>query len=87
MRHASEVRQRIMRDHSDATQGEKLRLITQYNVLAQIENLKSHPSVYTRILSGALDVRGWVYDIGDGSIWAADPESGKFARIGGESGH
>jgi carbonic anhydrase len=87
MRHASEVRQRIMRDHSKAAQAEKLRLITEYNVLAQVENLKSHPSVYTRILSGELDVRGWVYDIGDGSIWAADPESGKFARIGGESGH
>ena len=44
MRHASDVRHRIMRDHSDATGEEKLRLITEYNVLAQIENLKSHPA-------------------------------------------
>jgi carbonic anhydrase len=82
MRHASDVRHRIMRDHSNAPDEEKLRLITEYNVLAQIENLKSHPSVQSRVTSGEVEIRGWVYDIGDGSIWSADPESGKFARIG-----
>ncbi len=85
MRHASEARHRVMRDHSDTTDEEKLRLITEYNVLAQIENLKSHPSVHSRVVSGEVDIRAWVYDIGDGSIWAAEPESGRFARIGSGS--
>jgi carbonic anhydrase len=83
MRYASEARHRIMRDHSDATDAEKLRLITEHNVQAQIENLKSHPSVHSRVTSGEVDIRGWVYDIGDGSIWAADPESGRFKKIPG----
>ncbi len=87
MRHASEARHRIMRDHSDATEGEKLRLITEYNVLAQIEHLKSHPSVQSRVNRGEVEIHGWVYDIGDGSIWAAEPETGKFARVGEELGH
>lgn len=82
MRHASDVRHRIMRDHSNATGEEKLRLITEYNVLAQIENLRSHPSVHSRVTSGEVEIRGWVYDIGEGSIWAADPESGRFKKIG-----
>jgi carbonic anhydrase len=82
MRHASEPRHRIMRDHCNATEEEKLRLITEYNVLAQIENLKSHPSVHSRVISGEVEIRGWVYDIGDGSIWAADPESGRFEKVG-----
>jgi len=86
MRHASEVRQRILRDHHDAGEEEKLRLITEYNVLAQIENLKSHPSVHARFTKGEVDIRGWVYDIGDGSIWAADPESGRFEIVGGAPG-
>ena len=85
MRHASEARHRIMRDHSDAVEEEKLRLITEYNVLAQMENLKSHPSVHSRLTSGEVDLRGWVYDIGDGSIWAAAPDSGKFEITGGSS--
>ena len=82
MRHASESRHRILRDHSEAMEQEKLRLITEYNVLAQIENLKSHPSVQSRLLSSEVEIQGWVYDIGDGSIWAVNSESGRFARIG-----
>ena len=85
MRYASEARHRVMRDHGGATEQEKLRLLTEYNVLSQIENLKSHPSVHARIISGEVDIRGWVYDIGDGSIWAADSDSGKFEIIGGSS--
>ena len=86
MRNASEARHRTMRDHASAGDEEKLRLLTEYNVLAQIEHLKSHPSVHSRILSGEVEVRGWVYDIGDGSIWAADPASGGFEIIGGAPG-
>ena len=82
MRHASEAGHRIMRDHSNATGEEKLRLITEYNVLAQIENLRSHPSVDARVLREEVEIRGWVYDIGEGSIWAADPESGRFNKVG-----
>src|SRR5208337_3125967 len=83
MRYASEARHRVMRDHAGAAEEEKLRLITEYNVLTQIENLKSHPSVYSRVTSGEVDVRGWVYDIADGSIWAAAPDSGRFEILGG----
>jgi carbonic anhydrase len=83
MRHVQEVRHRTMRDHAGANHDEKLRLLTEYNVLAQIENLKSHPSVHSRVVSGEVDIRGWVYDIGDGSIWEADPATGRFEINGG----
>jgi carbonic anhydrase len=86
MRHAAEVQHRVMRDHAGANDEERLRLLTQYNVLAQIENLKSHPSLHARIISGEVEAHGWLYDIGDGSVWAADPESGKFEIIGGVPG-
>ena len=55
--------------------------MTEYNVLAQIENLKTHPSV--RIATAAADeieIRGWVYDIGDGSMREANPASGQVRR-------
>ena len=85
MRHASEAQHRIMRDHASADNEEKLRLLTECNVLTQIENLKSHPSVHSRFINREVDIRGWVYDIGDGSIWMADPESGQFEISGGAS--
>jgi carbonic anhydrase len=82
MRNGLEAHHRTMRDHADASDEEKLRLLTEYNVLAQIENLKSHPSVHSRVISGEVEIRGWVYDIGGGTVWAADPESGTFEIIG-----
>jgi len=85
MRHASEVQHRVLRDHAAVDEEQRLRLLTQYNVLEQIEHLKSHPSVGSRVLSGEVEIRGWVYNIGDGSIRAADPESGRFELIGGTS--
>ncbi len=86
IRHAFDARDRILREHSDASKDEKLRLLTQYNVLTQLENLKSHPTVAAGLSSGELQVQGWVYDIGTGSIRAADPESGKFEMLGGAPG-
>src|SRR5271166_1780649 len=86
MRHASEAQHRAMRDHAAAGEEERLRILTEYNVLEQIENLSSHPTVHSRVLSGEVEVRGWVYDIGDGSIWAADPATGGFEIIGGAPG-
>jgi len=85
MRHATEIQHRIMRDHAGATEDVKLRLLTEYNVLAQIEHLKSHPSVHSRVISGEVEVHGWIYDIGDGTVWAADPASGRFELVGGTS--
>ncbi len=87
MRYASEARHRVMRDHSDATEAEKLRLITEYNVLKQVENLKSHPSVSSRLTRGEVEIHGWVYDIGDGSVSAANPDTGEFVRIGSGADH
>ena len=83
MRHAAEIQHRIMRDHAGAGEEERLRLLTQYNVLAQVENLKTHPSVHSRVLAGEVEIHGWLYDIGDGSVWTADTESGRFEIIGG----
>ncbi len=83
MRHASEARHRVLRDHAGEDEGERLRLLAEYNVLLQMENLKSHPSVHSRLPNREVEIRGWVYDIGDGSIWMADPESGIFEINGG----
>jgi carbonic anhydrase len=33
------------------------------------------------LLRREIEIRGWVYDIGDGSIREADPESGRFELL------
>ena len=82
MSHAFDARARMLREFGDAPEEEQLRRMTEYNVLGQIENLKTHPSVRARMLKGEIEIRGWVYDIGDGSIREADPASGRFTTLG-----
>ena len=83
MRHSLASRERLLRDHRDASTEEKLRLLTEYNVLTQLENLQTHPAVAAALSRGDLALQGWVYDIAAGSISAADAESGRFEVLGG----
>jgi len=81
MRYSLPARERLLRDNAGASQEEKLRLLTQYNVLVQLENLKTHPAVEARLASGDLELHGWVYDIANGSVDAADADTGRFDRL------
>src|SRR5271169_215868 len=82
MSHGFAARDRMLRESGETSEEEQLRAITEYNVLAQIEHLKTHPSVRVRLLKGEIEIRGWVYDIGDGSIREANPASGQFELLG-----
>jgi len=85
MSHAFGARNRMLQECGDAPEDEKMRRLTEFNVLSQIENLKGHPSVRRRMDQGEIEIRGWVYDIGDGSVWEADAVSGRFTLLGGRS--
>jgi carbonic anhydrase len=81
MRHSSASRERLLRENPGVSAEEKIRLLTEYNVLTQFENLQTHPTVAARVSSGDLEIHGWIYDIGDGSISAADPWTGEFVNL------
>ena len=81
MSHGFPARDRAVREHAYAHNEEQLKRVTEYNVLKQIENLKTHPSVRKRVRYGEVEIRGWVYDIGDGSIREANFETGEFALL------
>ncbi|MGC2108743.1 MAG: carbonic anhydrase [Candidatus Korobacteraceae bacterium] len=83
MRHSFDSRDRLLREHPNASHDEKIQYLTEYNVLTQLANLKTHPSVEARLASGELQLQGWIYDIADGSVRVADPESGQFVMLGG----
>jgi carbonic anhydrase len=56
--------------------------LAEKNVVAQLKNLRSHPSVAARLQEGNLAMHGWVYHIGSGTVTAWDEESGKFVTPG-----
>ena len=60
---------------------ERLQLITESNVVAQVQNLHAHPAVYEFVRRGSLNVHGWMYDIATGGIRRFDVEKGKFTAL------
>ena len=60
---------------------EKMAMLIEQNVLLQIENLKTHPSVAKRIEAGNIHLHGWVYDIKSGDIMAYDPKKAIFIAL------
>src|SRR5215469_9741854 len=82
MSHGLTACERMLHKYEDASEQERLKRLTEYNVLEQIENLKTHPSVEMGLQKGEIEIRGWVYDIGDGSIREANPTTGEFELLG-----
>jgi carbonic anhydrase len=64
---------------------ERLRLVTEANVIAQMQNLHAHPAVYEYVSRGLLNVHGWMYDIGSGGIARFNAETGTFLPLVAES--
>ncbi len=57
---------------------ELLLALTEENVVAQLKNLRSHPSVAARLEQGDLALHGWLYHIGSGTVTVYDQAEGKF---------
>jgi carbonic anhydrase len=61
-----------------------LRMTTEGNVLAQLENLKTHPAVADALAAGTLTLSGWVYDIATGQVRIAEEGSQTFVAVAAE---
>jgi carbonic anhydrase len=56
-------------------------VITQENVLVQLEHLRTHPAVLTGLAAGGLRLHAWVYKMETGDVFNYDPESGQFTPL------
>jgi carbonic anhydrase len=50
----------------------RLNSLVRENVVAQLANIRTHPSVAVALSQGRLNLHGWVYDIENGAIDALD---------------
>jgi carbonic anhydrase len=55
--------------------------LIQQNVLLQLENLRTHPSVAEAIGDKKLRLHGWVFDIASGGVKTYDAQSGTFVAL------
>jgi carbonic anhydrase len=56
-------------------------VLTEQNVLLQIQHLKTHPSVATAITLGNLTISGWIYDIASGNVRISENNDLTFAPL------
>ena len=57
--------------------------LAEQNVVRQLRNLRTHPSVAARVAAGELRLHGWVYNIGPGVVTEYDEVAEKFLPITG----
>jgi carbonic anhydrase len=69
---------------SDLDEVAKLHALGLENVVAQLNHLRTHPSVASRIALGDIALHGWFFEIEVGRILALDGKTGKFVPL--ESG-
>jgi carbonic anhydrase len=60
---------------------ERVDSMVRENVVAQLANIKTHPSVARALAQGHLSLHGWVYDIETGSINALDGATHQFVSL------
>lgn len=78
----AETTHRIVVDNYSNLEEEKLLTATiEENVLVQLENLRTLPSVASRLVKGDLHLHGWVYKIETGEVFAYDLTKAQFVPL------
>ncbi len=77
-RAAVEIANHLGEGRSDA---ERMRALLEQNVILQLQHLRTHPSVASRLARGEVQLHGWVYDIKTGEVVAFDEQRGAFVPV------
>ena len=80
--HQGEIARRVVKEaYPDLKGQELLDSLTRHNVIAQLDHLRTHPSVAARLMMGKLRLHGWVYHIATGEVDAYNPQLNRFTPI------
>lgn len=79
--YADRARAVVLETHPNAPESQKLEVLIQENVLAQLDNLRTLPSVAAKLRAGTLGIHGWTYDIQSGGFLAWDQDRGRWRPV------
>ena len=83
--HAESTRRILKHNYQGLDEVALLKAAVEENVLVQIENLRTHPSVAAKLAIGALHVHAWVYQIETGEVFTYDAEEGQYVPLSEEA--
>lgn len=81
LKNAESTRRIVEEKYADEVGEHKLLSAVKENVLVQLENLRTHPSVAAGIAMDKLKLHGWVYEIESGKVYSYAPDQKKFIPI------
>jgi carbonic anhydrase len=81
LRHHAEPVREMMAKTGSLGGPQELPQAVDANVLVQLDNLRTHPSVAAALKAGHITLHGWVYDIAKGEVRAYDAEWKQFAPL------
>jgi carbonic anhydrase len=81
LQHAERARFITQENYDYLNEQERLAAITEQNVLAQMDNLRTHPCVASQLLRRELNLHGWVYQIETGAVRAYDAATERFVPV------
>lgn len=71
----------VMQDPRVWPEEERLRVLTELNVIAQLRSLSAHPCVARALRRGSVRIHGWIYEIPTGEVHCLDPATGSFQPL------
>lgn len=81
LRHADTTRRIIKENYADLTGDQLLTATVEENVLVQLDNLKTHPSVAAKLARQEIRIHGWVFEIETAEIWGYHRDKGQFVPL------
>ncbi|MBI4906684.1 MAG: carbonic anhydrase [Acidobacteria bacterium] len=76
----------VSKDHHSHLEGDAyVEALTKENIVSQLQHLRTHPSVASRMRRGNLAIHGWYYDIGEGTVSSYADDSGSFHLLDEEA--
>lgn len=81
LRHADTTRRIIKENYADLKGDQLLTATVEENVLVQLDNLKTHPSVAAKLARQEIRIHGWVFEIETAEVWAYHRERGQFVPL------
>jgi carbonic anhydrase len=81
LKHAAAARSVVLKDDRNASHDALLHMLTEENIVAQLRNLSTHPSVAAKLARNELKLHGWFYHIHSGEITFYDAEQRVFRPL------
>ncbi len=81
LKHTEATRELVEEHYGHLAKAEKLSTLVAENVLTQIDNLKTYPSVRSHLHRGEVQLHGWIYNIVDGTVLTYDRANHSFMPL------